>query len=123
MMENKASQIRDRLLDLGAAVVKICVKLNKTAVGRHIGGQLLRAGTSVGANYEEACGARSKTDFVYKLHIVYKEIRESIYWLKLIQHSGLLKREQIQDVLGEAQQIRAIIGKSVKTAKGKRKSV
>jgi four helix bundle protein len=73
----------------------------------------------VGANYEEACGAASRTDFIYKLTLVYKEIRESIYWLELIRHSGLLEENEVKDVLDEAKQIRAIIGKSVKTAKGK----
>lgn len=101
-------------------IVQICVKLKRTAIGRHIGGQLLRAGTSVGANYEEACGAASRVDFIYKLTIVYKEIRESIYWLKLILHSDLLGEREVEDVLNEAQQLRAIIRKSVKTEKQKK---
>ena len=104
-MENKASQIRDRLLHFGVALIDICVKL--------------RAGTSVGANYEEACGAVSRTDFIYKLTIVYKDIRESIYWLKLIIHSQLLQDPEVLHALNEAQELRAIIGKSVKTAKSR----
>jgi len=122
-MEKKASQTKSRLLRFGVAIVRICIKLKRTAIGRHVGSQLLRAGTSVGANYEEACGAASRTDFIYKLTIVYKEIRESIYWLELIRHSGLLEENEIEDVLNEAKQIRAIIGKSVKTAKGKSQSI
>ena len=54
---------------------KLVVRLNKTAVGRHIGGQLTRSGTSAGANYEEACGAESRADFIHKLQIVLKELR------------------------------------------------
>ena len=122
-MEKKASQTKSRLLRFGVAIVRSCIKLKRTAIGRHVGSQLLRAGTSVGANYEEACGAASRTDFIYKLTIVYKEIRESIYWLELIRHSGLLEENEIEDVLNEAKQIRAIIGKSVKTAKGKSQSI
>ncbi len=92
-MEKQSSKISERLLDYGAVIVKICSKLNRTAVGRHIGGQLLRAGTSAGANYEEACGAQSRADFIHKLHIVLKELRESKYWLNLILRSGLLSGE------------------------------
>jgi len=122
-MEEKASKIRDRLLDFGAVVINICVKLKRTEIGRHIGGQLLRAGTSVGANYEEACGAVSRIDFIYKLTIVYKEIRESIYWLKLIIHSELLQDAEVLNALSEAQELRAIIGKSLKTAKSKERPI
>jgi len=120
-MEEKASQISDRLLDYGTAIVKICIRLNKTTVGRHIGNQLLRAGTSVGANYEEACGAQSKTDFIHKLQIVLKEIRESKYWLKLIKRSGILKEDEIKEVIEETQQISNIIGKSIITSKKTKK--
>ena len=118
-MEKKANQTRDRLLDFSVAVINICVKLKRTEIGRHVGGQLLRAGTSVGANYEEACGAVSRADFIYKLTIAYKEIRESIYWLKLIRHSKLLQDDEVLHALSEAQQLRAIIGKSIKTAKSR----
>ncbi|HIE12255.1 MAG TPA: four helix bundle protein [Desulfotomaculum sp.] len=116
-MEDKATQISDRLLDYGATVIKICVKINKTAVGRHIGNQLLRAGTSVGANYEEACGAQSKADFIHKLQIALKEVRESLYWLKLIQRSNILEGEEIKKAINETQQVSAIIGRSIITAK------
>lgn len=77
-MEEKAIQISDRLLDYGGKIIKICIKLNKTAISKHIGNQLLRAGTSVEANYEEACGAQSRADFIHKLQIVLKEIKESM---------------------------------------------
>jgi four helix bundle protein len=122
-MRKKVDQIRDRLLDFSVAIIQICVKLQRTAIGRHIGGQLLGAGTSVGANYEEACGAASRTDFIYKLTIVYREIRESIYWLKLLRKSELLGKEEADDILNEALQIRAIIGESLKTAKENRDSI
>ena len=72
------------MLDYGVAIIKICARLSKMAIGKHIGNQLLRSGTSVGANYEEARGAQSKADFIHKLQIVLKETRESFYWLKLI---------------------------------------
>jgi len=119
-MEDKATLISDRLLDYGTSIIKICIRLNKTAIGRHIGNQLLHAGTSVGANYEEACGAQSKADFIHKLQIVLKEIRESMYWLKLIRRSEILKGEKIKDVINETMQLSNIIGRSIITAKKKR---
>ena len=107
------------MLDYGVAIVRICNKLSRTEEGRHIVGQLFRAGTSVGANYEEACGAQSRADFVHKLQIVLKEIREAKYWLKLIQRSDILSGEDIAEAINETQEISNIIGKSVITAKSK----
>ena len=119
-MEDKANQISERLLDYGMTIIKICIRLNKTVIGRHSGNQLLRAGTSVGANYEEACGAESRADFIHKLQIVLKEIRESMYWLKLVQRADILKGEEIEEAMNETQQLSNIIGRSVITAKKKR---
>lgn len=93
-MQEQSRKISERLLDYGVTVVRICNELNKTAIGMHIGNQLLRAGTSAGANYEEACGAQSRADFIHKLYIVLKELREAKYWLKLIQRSNILEGEK-----------------------------
>ncbi|MCL0057218.1 four helix bundle protein [Dehalococcoidia bacterium] len=116
-MEDKATQISDRLLAYGVTIIKICRELNKTEIGRHIGNQLLRAATSVGANYEEARGAQSRADFIHKLQIVLKEIRESMYWLRLVERSDILSSEEIKEATNETQQISAIIGRSIITAK------
>jgi len=66
-MEEKANQLSERLLDYGVGILKLIMKLDNTLPGKHISGQLFRSGTSVGANYEEACGAESKADFIHKL--------------------------------------------------------
>jgi four helix bundle protein len=116
-MEDKAIQISTRLLDYGTSILKICHRLNETIIGRHIGKQLLRAETSVGANYEEARGAQSKADFIHKLQIVLKEIRESMYWLKLIEQSDILKGNDIEEAIKETEQLSNIIGRSIITAK------
>jgi len=63
----KENNLSERLLNFAAEVIKLAVKLNKTAVGPHIGGQLTRASTSAGTNYEEACGAESRADFIHKI--------------------------------------------------------
>ncbi len=116
-MEEKANQISERLLNYGIEIIKLTIKLNKTEVGKHIANQLLRSATSAGANYEEACGAQSMADFIHKLQIVLKEMRESLYWLKLIQKSETLKDKNLNDIVSETKQLNNIIAKSVITAK------
>lgn len=120
-MEDKSRKISERLLDYGVRIIRIVIKLNKTQVGRHIGNQLLKAGTSAGANYEEACGAESRADFIHKLKIALKEIRESAYWLKLIQKANLMKDEFIEELIQETQALTNIIAKSIITDKSKQR--
>ena len=112
----------DRLLDYGARIIKLVEALPKTIAGRRIGDQLLRSGTAVGANYEEAQAAESKEDFVHKLQVALKEARESHYWLRLIAKSGVLPASRVSTIIDEADQLRAILSKAVATAKGKSKS-
>ncbi len=116
-MEQKASELSERFLAYAAAIVKLVMKLRKTFVGREIGGQLLRSGTSVGANYEEGCGAQSKADFIHKLQIVFKELRESLFWLRLIKKSELLSDDEIDLLIKETKELSRIIAKSLITAK------
>ncbi|MEK6776764.1 MAG: four helix bundle protein [bacterium] len=116
-MEEKANQLSERLLDYGVKIVKLTMKLHKTDPGRHIAGQLLRCGTSVGANYEEACGAQSRADFIHKLQIVMKEIRESMYWIKLIKRSEISESKELDKLIDETKQISSIVAKSLITAK------
>jgi four helix bundle protein len=83
--------------------------LPKTVVGRAIGGQLVRARTSVGANYRAACRSRSKAEFIARLGIVEEEADESGYWLELIVDSGLMKLKLLQPLLIEANELVAIM--------------
>ena len=116
-MEEKASQLSERLLDYGVEIVKLTIKLGKTAIGKEVAKQLLRSGTSVGANYEEARGAQSRADFIHKLQVVLKEIRESLYWLRLIQKSEILKEQILGEIINETKQLSNVIAKSIITAK------
>lgn len=111
----------ERLLEFGARIIKLVESLPKTLVGRRVGDQLLRCGTSVGANYEEAQGAESKEDFVHKLQVSLKEIREANYWLRLLAKSGKLPAERLASILDESSQLRAMLSKAVARAKGKAK--
>jgi four helix bundle protein len=104
-------------LEYGACVIELVNSLPKTTAGRRIGDQLLRSATSVGANYEEAQAAESRADFVHKLQIALKEVRESHYWLQLLRRTRVLAPEELAVLLDEATQLRAILSKSVITAK------
>jgi four helix bundle protein len=73
------NDLSERLLDFAASCIKLTVRLNRTAAGKHIAIQLMRSATSSGANYEEACGAESRADFIHKLQLVLKELKESLY--------------------------------------------
>jgi four helix bundle protein len=114
-------ELNARLLDFGARVIKLVESLPKTLVGRRIGDQLLRSATSVGANYEEAQAAESKENFVHKLQVALKEVREANYWLRLLAKSGKLPAERLVSILDESNQLRAMLSKAVARAKGKAK--
>lgn len=112
----------ERLLVYGATIIKLVESLPSTIAGRRIGDQLLRSGTSVGANFEEAQGAESKNDFAHKLQIALKELRESNYWLRLLAKTEVLPRETLVVIIGESPQLKAILSKSIATVKGTAKT-
>lgn len=114
-------KLDERLLEYGARIIGLVESLPKTLVGRRIGDQLLRSGTSAGANYEEARAAESRDDFIHKLQIALKELRESNYWLRLLIRSGKVTSERMGSLLDESNQLRAMLSKAVATAKGKAK--
>lgn len=113
----KGDDLSDRLLGFAVRVIRLVQALPKNPVGKHIGNQLIRSGTSTGANYEEARGAESRPDFVHKLGVAWKEVRESWYWLRLIHKAQLLKPELVEKLLQEARELSAILGSSLITAK------
>jgi four helix bundle protein len=112
----------ERLLGYAVRIVKVVEALPGTLAGRRIADQLLRSGVSVGAHYEEAQGAESRSDFVHKLQLALKELRESVYWLSLIDRAELLPSNRLADLLDEGRQIRAILSKAVATAKQNQES-
>jgi four helix bundle protein len=116
-MEEKPEQLSDRLLDFAVEIIKITDALPNTVAGRHVAGQLIRAGTSCGSNYEEACGAESRSDFAHKMSIVLKELKESRFWPRLISRTQMLASNRTEPVLEECQQLCAMVAKSILTAK------
>ncbi|MBI1368735.1 MAG: four helix bundle protein [Planctomycetes bacterium] len=111
------SDLSERLLDFAARAGRVTDALPETRLGRHIANQLVRSGTSPAPNYEEACAAESRADFVHKLSISLKELRESRSWLRLIIRSQLLPNEKLADLLDECEQLCNILGQSIITAK------
>ena len=117
-----ARDLDERLLNYAVRVIKVVEELPKSLAGRRIGDQLLRSGTSPGAHYQEVQGAESPADFVHKLQVALKELRESVYWLSLIERAELLPAPRLVELIDEGKQLRAILSKSVVTAKQNRKA-
>jgi len=110
--------LEERLLDYATQIVRLTEKLPDTRAGDHIAGQLLRSGTSPLPNHGEAEGAESKNDFVHKLGICHKELRESRRWLKLIQRVPLLTDAAALDAaLNETDELVRIFAASIRTAR------
>lgn len=120
-MENRQQKVDldKRVYYFVLRVIRLVRALPKETVGREMGRQLLRAATSIAANIEEARGAFSKSDFTYKMNTTFKEARESNLWLRLIRDSGLVTSTRITGLLRESEEIRNILGASVRTAKKK----
>src|SRR5262245_60697448 len=116
------NDLAERLLDFAARIVKLVESMPPTIAGKRIGDQLLRSGTSVGANYEEAQGAESRADFIHKLQLALKEMRESNFWIRLLDRAKIGAQDDVLYLLDESNQLKAILSKAVATAKGKAKS-
>jgi four helix bundle protein len=116
---DKPRDIRERTLAFALEIVSLCQRLEKKSsdVYRTLGRQLLRSGTSIGANVEEAQAGQSRADFVSKYSIALKEARETIYWLRLIQAVGSAKDAVIQELIQEAAEISKIIGSIIVSSK------
>ena len=93
--KNRANDLEERLLEYSVNILKIVEHLPNTKAGNHIAGQLLRSGTSPYPNHGEAQAAESPKDFIHKLRISLKELRETQRWLKLIQHAILVKETSL----------------------------
>lgn len=114
--------IEERLLEFAVRVGKAVDALPNSRLGRHIAGQLVRSGTSPAPNYAEGCAAESKKDFIHKLAIVLKELRESSVWIRLIVKSELIPEQRLELLLDESNQLCKIIAKSLVKSKSKKSS-
>lgn len=106
-----------RLIAFSVRVIRVAEALPKTAVGNHIRGQLVRSGTSPAPNYGESQSAESRTDFVHKLKVVLKELRETKVWLLMILRAGLIKPgSKLDALIAETDELISIFVKSAQTA-------
>lgn len=119
----KPDELTDRMLEFSARIGKVVDALPDTRLGRHVASQLVRCGTSPAPNYEEGCAAESRRDFIHKLRIVLKELRETRCWLRLILKAELLPETRLSCLLDEASQLCNIIGQSILTARNNEQSV
>ena len=114
--------IQDRTFAFAVRVVKLCRHLDgKPGVARTLSRQLLRAGTSIGANMEEAQSGSSRADFINKVAIALKEAREAEYWLRLLQATQVMPSERLTSLKDEAQQLKRILAAIIVSAKNGRK--
>jgi len=113
----KGENISIRLRRFAAQVIRLCQAFPKGPAAKHILVQLVRAATGGGSNYEEARGAESRADFIHKVGVANKEMREALYWLRLIQDAELVVTEEVEALVGEANELVAILTASIKTAK------
>jgi four helix bundle protein len=107
-----SDDLKKRTKQFALRVIRLVAALPKTVEGRAIAGQLVRAGTAVGANYRAACHGRSKAEFIAKIGIVEEEADESAYWMELITEAELLKPLQVEPLLTEANELAKIMARS-----------
>lgn len=112
------AELKERTKRFGLRVLTLVDALPKTTAGRAIASQLVRAGTSVGANYRAACRGRSRAEFAAKLGTCVEEADECEYWLELIGDGGLLPQSTLAELRQEAHELTAIFVSSIRTSKG-----
>jgi four helix bundle protein len=110
------NDIAERLLELAHVALRLASRLPKDPAGRHVASQLIRSATGGGANYEEARAAESRGDFIHKVGIAAKEVRETKYWLALIERSGWT-RADLAGLIREVSELSAILAASARTAR------
>ena len=109
--------LEDRLVDYASSIIELTEALPNTRAGNHVAGQLLRSGTSSAPNYGETQGAESRRDFVHKLGVCLKELRESRIWLRIIRRRGMLKEAIVEPNMRETEELIRIFKTSIATAK------
>jgi four helix bundle protein len=112
--------IRDKSKAFAVRIVKLCQYLTERKKEFVLSKQLLRSGTSIGANVREAVRAQSKSDFVHKMSIALKEGSETEYWLELLHETGYLSARQFNDIYADADQVVKLLVAITKTAKAKK---
>jgi four helix bundle protein len=119
-MEKERYDLEERLLEYATAVIRLVERLPASRAGNHIAGQPLRSGTSALPNHGEAQAAESRRDFIHKMKICHKELKESARWLCLIQRVPLLTEGEVGSLLAETDELTRIFASSIRTAEKNR---
>jgi four helix bundle protein len=120
--DKRIFDLEERLIDFAVRIIRIAESLPKTKIGNHIGGQLIRCGTSPASNYGEAQSAESRSDFIHKMKICLKELRETKVWLKIIIRANLIQhKSKLEPDIIENDELISIFVASINTAKQNRK--
>jgi four helix bundle protein len=120
--ENRIFDLEERLIDFAIRIIRIAESLPKTRVGNHIAGQLIRCGTSPAPNYGEAQSAESRSDFIHKMKVSLKELRETRVWLLMIVRAKLIKpASKLEPLIVENNELISIFVTSIKTAQKRKK--
>jgi len=109
-------KLEDRLIEFAVMIVGVVEALPNSKAGNHIGNQLIRSGTSPAPNYGEARSAESRKDFIHKLKIALKELRETMVWLQIIARKSMTTRSETETAIQECNELIAIFASSTKTA-------
>ena len=119
--DNQIYDLEERLLEFSVRIIKLVEQLPNTRAGNHVAGQLLRSGTSPYPNHGEAQAAESRRDFIHKLHVSLKELRETHRWLRLAKRVPLIEGDTKMDgLIQETEELIKIFVASIKTAEKKR---
>ena len=116
-MNNEDIEILERSYNFALRIFKVCKSLEDNRTTRILGVQLLRSGTSIRANVEEASAAQSKKDFISKMSIALKEARETNYWLRILRDTETLKPDRLHEIIAESESISKIIAKIIISTK------
>ena len=116
--DSQRFDLEERLLEFAARIIRLTEAVRNTAAGKHVAGQLLRSGTSPMAQHAEAQSAESRKDFIHKMKVSLKELRETKVWLIMIVRANLIKPEpEMRSLIKENDELISIFVSSIKTAK------
>ena len=113
--------LRKRTKEFALKIIRLCLSLPRHPQVQIVNNQVLRSGTSVGANYREGYRARSEQEFISKLGVCVQELEETGYWLELLEESGMCPKEKLTELKDEVEQLTAIFVSSIKTMKSKQR--
>jgi four helix bundle protein len=120
-MKDQAAILEDRLVNFAVRVINVVEALPDSKAGKHIAGQLVRSGTSPALNYGEAQSAESRNDFLHKMKVCLKELRETLICLKIVERKPMCPKTRLSPILKECDELIAIFVKSIQTAERNKK--